>query len=79
MDSDQPDDAPPIPAPLNQNTTGQEAVLAEPAPLSQAVDQQATGLSAELSLDNANVAGEKLCGVCTEKPSKYKCARCYLP
>lgn len=78
-DPGQADDTPATPELLSQNTTSQKTGLAEPGPPSQAVDEEAAGLSAELSLDNANVTKEKLCGVCNEKPSKYKCARCYLP
>jgi hypothetical protein len=42
-------------------------------------DRDESGVSAESSLAKNNITNEKLCGVCSEKASKYKCSRCYLP
>lgn len=77
-DPDRVNDAPNTPA-LSHTPSDQETVLAAPDAQPQAVDQDGAGLSAELSLAEANVSKEKLCGVCNEKASKYKCSRCYLP
>lgn len=64
---------------LSLNPLDQQAISEAPDSQLHTVNQQRPGLSAERSLAENNVSKVKLCGVCNEKVSKYKCTRCYLP
>jgi hypothetical protein len=44
-----------------------------------AVAEEPSKASEESSLAQPDIPNKKLCGICKENESKYRCSRCYLP
>jgi hypothetical protein len=45
----------------------------------QVEEEPQTPVVEEASKPDPMIKTKKICGVCDDKPSRYKCSRCYLP